>query len=70
MRGNLLSTTVCLNKRDTGVDKACEQGKLESRKHLKSHALATLGKNGWLGLIHQGLSPLKKRQDFLGALTL
>ena len=30
---------------------------------------ATLGMNGWLGLIHQGLSPWKKRQASLGAPT-
>ena len=31
---------------------------------------ATLGMNGWLGLVHQGLSPWKKRQALLGALTV
>jgi len=34
-----------------------------------SFITATLGMNGWLGLIHQGLSPWKKRQASLGALT-
>ena len=35
-----------------------------------SVTIATLGMNGWLGLIHQGLSPWKKRQASLGALTV
>ena len=34
-----------------------------------SSTTATLGMNGWLGLIHQGLSPWKKRQASLGAPT-
>ena len=32
-----------------------------------SFITATLGTNGWLGLIRQGLSPCKKRQVSLGA---
>ncbi len=35
-----------------------------------SVTIATLGMNGWLGLIHQGLSPWKKRQASLGAPTV
>jgi hypothetical protein len=39
---------------------------------ISSHSFitATLGTNGWLGLIRQGLSPCKKRQASLGALTV
>ena len=36
---------------------------------LSSLTTATLGTIGWLGLIRQGLSPCKKRQASLGALT-
>jgi len=39
------------------------------RSACASSTTATLGMNGWLGLIHQGLSPWKKRQASLGALT-
>jgi len=35
-----------------------------------SSPTATLGTGGWLGLTRQGLSPCKKRQASLGALTL
>jgi hypothetical protein len=35
-----------------------------------SFITATLGTNGWLGLVRQGLSPCKKRQASLGALTV
>jgi hypothetical protein len=34
---------------------------------LASFTTATLGMGGWLGLSHQGLSPRKKCQAFLGA---
>jgi hypothetical protein len=34
-----------------------------------SFITATLGMNGWLGLVQQGLSPCKKRQASLGAPT-
>ena len=34
-----------------------------------SFITATLGTNGWLSLVRQGLSPCKKRQASLGALT-
>jgi hypothetical protein len=37
---------------------------------LASVTTATLGMNGWLGLVRQGLSPCKKRQASLGALTV
>jgi hypothetical protein len=40
------------------------------RSVFASFTTATLDMNGWLGLIHQGLSPWKKRQAFLGALTV
>ena len=40
------------------------------RSACASSTTATLGMNGWLGLIHQGLSPWKKRQASLGALTV
>jgi len=33
-------------------------------------AVATLGRSGWLILTPQGLSPCKKRQALLGALTI
>ena len=39
------------------------------RLAFASSTTATLGMNGWLGLVHQGLSPWKKRQASLGALT-
>jgi hypothetical protein len=35
-----------------------------------SFITATLGTNGWLGLVRQGLSPCKKRQALLGAPTV
>src|SRR5205823_6481599 len=35
-----------------------------------SVAVATLGRSGWLILTPQGLSPCKKRQASLGALTI
>ena len=35
---------------------------------ITSFISATLGINGWLGLVYQGLSPWKKRQTLLGAL--
>jgi len=35
-----------------------------------SFITATLGTNGWLGLVRQGLSPCKKRQASLGATTV
>jgi len=35
-----------------------------------SFITATLGTNGWLDLVRQGLSPCKKRQASLGALTV
>jgi len=34
-----------------------------------SFTVATLGMSGWLNLTQQGLSPCKKRQASLGALT-
>jgi hypothetical protein len=34
-----------------------------------SATIATLGMNGWLDLVQQGLSPCKKRQAKLGAPT-
>jgi len=37
------------------------------RSAFASSTTATLGMNGWLGLIHQGLAPWKKRQASLGA---
>ena len=45
------------------------------RFHLKpvlvfSFIIVTLGTNGWLDLVRQGLSPCKKRQALLGALTV
>jgi len=40
------------------------------RSAFASSTTATLGMNGWLGLIHQGLPPWKKRQASLGALTI
>jgi hypothetical protein len=35
-----------------------------------SFIIATLGMNGWLDLVQQGLSPCKKRQASLGAPTV
>jgi hypothetical protein len=40
------------------------------RSAFASSTTATLSMNGWLGFIHQGLSPWKKRQASLGALTV
>ena len=40
------------------------------RSAFASSTTATLGMNGWLGLIHQGLPPWKKRQAKLGAPTV
>ncbi len=37
------------------------------RSAFASFTTATLGMNGWLGLVQQGLSPCKKRQASLGA---
>ena len=39
------------------------------RSAFASSTTATLSMNGWLGLIHQGLSPWMKRQASLGAPT-
>jgi hypothetical protein len=39
-------------------------------RRFASVTIATLGMNGWLGLIQQGLSPCKKRQALLGAPTV
>ncbi|MCX6055314.1 MAG: hypothetical protein NTZ74_10450 [Chloroflexi bacterium] len=38
-------------------------------RHSASFTTATFGMDGWLGLIHHGLSPWKKCQAFLGAPT-
>ena len=37
------------------------------RSAFASFTTATLGTNGWLGLVRQGLSPCKERQALLGA---
>ena len=37
-------------------------------RRFASVTIATLGMNSWLGFIHQGLSPWKKRQASLGTL--